>query len=59
VPCKCLGKCEQAPNLRVRVPDQKPVLHSKVQNSKEVKAILQDTKAQYGNEMMRSFAAAN
>lgn len=59
VPCKCLGKCEQAPNLRVKVPDQKPVLHSNVQNSKEVKAILQDTKAQYGNEMMRSFAAAN
>ncbi|DBB06262.1 hypothetical protein WJX77_009096 [Trebouxia sp. C0004] len=59
VPCKCLGKCEQAPNLRVRVPDQKPVLHSNVQNSKEVKAILQDTKAKYGNEMMRSFAAAS
>ncbi len=59
VPCKCLGKCEQAPNLRVRVPDQKPVLHSNVQNSKEVKAILQDTKALYGKEMMRSFAGAN
>jgi len=59
VPCKCLGKCEQAPNLRVRVPNQKPVMHSNVQNSKEVKAILQDTKAKYGNEMMRSFAAAN
>jgi len=35
------------------------VMHSNVQNSKEVKAILQDTKAKYGNEMMRSFAAAN
>lgn len=59
VPCKCLGKCEQAPNLRVTLPDQKPTLHTSLQNSKEVNSILQDTKAQYGSNMMKSFAAAN
>ncbi len=59
VPCKCLGKCEQAPNLRVRLPQQKPVLRTSLQNGKEVKTILQDTKAWYGSEMMKSMAVTN
>ena len=58
VPCKCLGKCEQGPNLRVSLPEQKPVLHTSLQNGQEVKSILQGTKAQYGSDMMKSFAAA-
>ena len=59
VPCKCLGKCEQAPSLRVRHPEQKPVVHTGLGNSREVSSILQDTKAQYAKDMMKSFAAAN
>ena len=58
VPCKCLGKCEQGPNLRVSLPEQKPVLHTSLQNGQEVKSILQGTKAQYGSDVMKSFAAA-
>ena len=58
VPCKCLGKCEQGPNLRVSLPEQKPVLHTSLQNGQEVKSILQGTKAQYGSDTMKSFAAA-
>ena len=59
VPCKCLGKCDQGPNLRVSLPEQKPVLHTSLQNGQEVKSILQGTKAQYGSEIMKSFAAAS
>lgn len=58
VPCKCLGKCEQAPNLRVSLPQQKPVLHTSLQDGREVRSILQGTKAQYGNDTMSSYAAA-
>lgn len=59
IPCKCLGKCEQAANLRVRLPEQKPVLHTGVSDVQQVNKILQDTKAHYGSDMMKSFAAAN
>ena len=59
VPCKCLGKCDQGPNLRVSLPEQKPVLHTSLQNGQEVKSILQGTKAQYGSDTMKSFAAAS
>lgn len=58
VPCKCLGKCEQGPNLRVSLPEQKPVLHTSLQDGREVRSILQGTKAQYGNDVMKSYAAA-
>ena len=59
VPCKCLGKCEQGPNLRVSLPERKPVLHTSLQNGQEVKSILQGTKAQYGSDTMKFFAAAS
>lgn len=59
VPCKCLGKCEQAANLRVKLPEQKPVLHTGLSNAQQVNKILQDTKANYGSDVMKSFAAAN
>ena len=59
LPCKCLGKCEQGPNLRVRVLEQKPVLHTSLQNGKEVNAILHSTRAQYSRDAMKAFAAAN
>ena len=59
VPCKCLGKCEQGPNLRVSLPEQKPVLHTSLQDGREVRSILQGTKAQYGSDVMKSYAAAS
>lgn len=58
VPCKCLGKCEEGPNLRVSLPEQKAVLHTSLQDGREVRSILQGTKAQYGNAIMKSYAAA-
>ena len=58
VPCKCLGKCEQGPTLRVSLPQQKPVLHTSLQSGQDVESILQATKAQYGSDVMKSFAAA-
>lgn len=59
VGCKCLGKCEQAPNLRVELPDQKPAVHTTVQNGQDVQNILSRTKAQYGKDVMKSFALVN
>ena len=58
VPCKCLGKCEQGPNMRVSLPQQKPILHTSLQNGQEVKSILQGTKAQNEIDNMKSVAAA-
>lgn len=59
VGCKCLGKCEQAPNLRVEVPEQKAAIHTTVQHGKEVQDILTKAKAQYGESAMKSFAVAS
>lgn len=59
VSCKCLGKCEQAPNLRVEIPEQKAVVHTTIQSGDDVQNILTSTKAQYGKDVMKSFAMAS
>ena len=59
VPCKCLGKCEQAPNVRVQVPEQKSVLHTQIQSGEEVRNIIERTKAEYSDNVMKSFAMSN
>ena len=57
--CKCLGQCEQAANLCVKVPGQKAVIHTTIQNGQEVQNILTRTRAEYGKEVMKSFAMAS